>query len=91
VFSGRESEVTGLAPAESITCAMDDSALRTSPLGPAAPSYLRHSRAAHPYVATTLTVLRCPKATLNKSILDLLSGREFGTGSNSLSLNQSLA
>jgi hypothetical protein len=31
------------------------------------------------------------KATLSKSILDLLSGREFGTGPNSLSLNQSLA
>ncbi len=31
------------------------------------------------------------KATLNKSILDLFSGREFGAGPNSLTPNQSLA
>jgi hypothetical protein len=50
----------GLAPAESITCAMDDSALRASPFGPAAPFCLRQSRAAHPCAAATLTFSALP-------------------------------
>jgi hypothetical protein len=56
VFRGRESEVTGLALAESITCVIDDSALRASPFGPASPFCLRQSRAAHPCAAATLTL-----------------------------------
>jgi hypothetical protein len=50
----------GLAPAESITCVIDDSALRASPFGPAAPFCLRQSRAAHPCAAARLTFSALP-------------------------------
>jgi hypothetical protein len=60
VFSGRESEVTGLALAESIPRVIDDSALRASPFGPASPFCLRQSRAAHPCAAATLSFSALP-------------------------------
>jgi hypothetical protein len=45
LFDGRESEVTGLALAESITDVMDDSTLYASPFGPDVSFCLRQSRA----------------------------------------------
>jgi predicted enzyme related to lactoylglutathione lyase len=53
----------GLAPAESSACVLDDSALRASPYGPAAPFCLRQSRAAHPCAAATLTYAALPYLT----------------------------